>query len=347
MADTFKKVRNGDKLRIPAGTYNAMIDAAQDYIYRKTNINANIPQTLPANMVYIKNTTLFAVDRFGVLGISGSEIDAADNNFKNTYCFTGLAPSLAIHSGGRFVIAAEPIAANAIGRAYAAGIVTVQIDITDETHTCADIEAEDKAKLKSAASGAAAILWKETGTGTKWAVIRFGGGGGGSTQLRGKIVVAPTFQDPYASSDSPAYAGFGYYIVRLIDEPQWESGTEYSVNAKVTDPSDNRVYIMTNTDPDGMESPDLAPHENAIDWTISEEIKIEYSSCLYNRQTETGIAIKDCVPVYPIGNAVKITEFKKIDGSTIYLLDETVSYVGTPEERTLTMFEGKLMAVYQ
>jgi hypothetical protein len=165
---------------------------------------------------------------------------------------------------------------------------------------------------------------------------------------RATVIVAPTFQDPYASSGTPEYAGYGYYILRLTDPAggTWEANHDpaYTLNTQVLDSSNNRVYTMINES--GIANPALSPHENPTDWELSEEIKVEFASCLYNRTTETGVAIKDCVPVLPAGYSVKITTFKKSDNTTIYLLDETVSYVGTPEERNITMYEDALTAVY-
>ncbi len=170
MGDTFKKVRDGEKLRIPARTYNAMIDAAADYANRKNNIDTD-SKGLLHNMVYVKNTTGSAVDRLNILGITGTAIFPSANQ---PVVFSGVVPSSINHSDGRFVITAEPIANNSIGRAYATGCVPVQVYIYDQTHNFADILNNDKTKLKSTPSGQATILWKESGTGTKWSIIRFG-----------------------------------------------------------------------------------------------------------------------------------------------------------------------------
>lgn len=169
-----------------------------------------------------------------------------------------------------------------------------------------------------------------------------------SSGQRATVIVAPTFQDPYASSGTPEYAGYGYYILRLTDPAggTWEANHDpaYTLNTQVLDSSNNRVYTMINES--GIANPAQAPHENPTDWELSEEIKVEFASCLYNRTTETGVAIKDCVPVFAAGYSVKITTFKKSDNTSIYLLDETVSYVGTPEERNIVMYEDALTAVY-
>jgi hypothetical protein len=170
MGDTFKKVRDGEKLRIPARTYNAMIDAAQDYINRRNNINTD-SKGLSDNVVYVKNETGSAVDSLKILGIGGVAMYPSAHQ---PVVFRGAVPLIENHSNGRFVITAEPIASNAIGRAYATGCVPVKVYIHDQTHSFADILDNDKTRLKSTVSGPTTILWKDSGTGEQWAMIRFG-----------------------------------------------------------------------------------------------------------------------------------------------------------------------------
>ena len=191
MAD-LKKVSSGEKLKIPASTYNVFIDTAQDYLKRQnrqTGGDAGTP--LQSKFVLIKNTTASAVNRFGVLGISNTELLVSENYFKQNIILTGIAPSSTSHSSGRFVIVHEPIAAGGVGRAYINGHCQVQINVTDANHTFCDVKNSDSTMLQSAESGPAVIIWKESGTGTKWAIIRFGGSGGGSPFTTYEIAKTP------------------------------------------------------------------------------------------------------------------------------------------------------------
>jgi hypothetical protein len=349
MGDAFRKVRDGERLKIPARTYNAMIDAAQDYINRKNNLTTESGKTLPANMVYVKNTTGAAVDRLNILGIGGSQIDPTTNTFKEITVLTGVTPSKTDHASGRFVITAEPIGIDCIGRAYVAGVTAVQINIIDEGHSFADIKDSDITQLESSASGAAVILYKEQGTGTKLAIVRFGGSGGTSTAttIWAKIIVAPTFQDPYAASTSPEYVGNGFYIVRLDSSnyQQWQENHDppYTAGTPIIDPDNNRVYIKKVGE---IQYPSIAPHANATDWDICEEIKIEYA--LGSGQGDNfEILVKDCVPVFPVGARVRITSRILTDQTKRYYLDETLLPVGEPEIRTISIVDGKVMAVFQ
>jgi hypothetical protein len=326
-----------------------MIDATQDYINRKNNVSSQSGKQLAANMVYVKNTTGVAVDRLNILGIGGSQIDPTTNTFKETTVFNGVIPSQTGHTSGRFVITAEPIGIDAIGGAYVAGFTPVQINIIDEGHNFADIKDSDITQLESAASGAAVILYKEEGTGSKLAIIRFGGSGGTSTAstIWAKVIVAPTFQDPYAASTSPEYVGNGFYIVRLdsLNYEVWQENHDppYSEGTAVIDPDNNRVYIKKAGE---IQFPSITPHENATDWEISEEIKIEYA--LGSGQGDSSeVLVKDCVPVFPVGARVRITSRILADQTKRYYLDETLLPVGEPEIRTISIVDGKVMAVFQ
>gem|GEM_PF-2241186 len=195
-SNTFKKVRDGEKLRIPARTYNAMIDAAQDYANRKSDrIQSGHSGAVPSNIVLVKNTSGVAVGRLCVLGISNSLISVSSNQFKEQMAFVGVVPLTASHGSGRFVITVEPIAHNSLGRAIVTGVCQVQINVTDGNHSFADITNNDVTKLTSAETGPATILWKEAGTGTKWAVIRFGGSGGGSSVQLAIVTQEPEYNN--------------------------------------------------------------------------------------------------------------------------------------------------------
>ena len=68
---TLRKVLPGEPLAIPASTWNACIDAAQDYKNRTVNIGrdasaASMPST---TVITIKNKTGDDLKRFDVVGI--------------------------------------------------------------------------------------------------------------------------------------------------------------------------------------------------------------------------------------------------------------------------------------
>ncbi len=185
MGNPLNKVQPGQKLRLPAAAYNAFVDAARDYRSRQQNQQQEPrPQHHDTGIVLVKNASGTDRQRFDVLGVNGTVISPADNldQFKNKIAMVGTTPTAADHAG-RFLILIEPLQTDGIGMAVASGVTPVQIDVQDEAERFADIADGDATKLKSGASGAAAILWKESGTGTKWAVVRMGAGGGGGGSI--------------------------------------------------------------------------------------------------------------------------------------------------------------------
>jgi hypothetical protein len=90
--------------------------------------------------------------------------------------FTGAAPDAATTSNHRFVVLQEPAGDGQPAPAVFVGPTWVKVNVSDESHTHAVAIAGDTAKLASASSGVQ-VLWKESGTGEKWAVVLLGGGG--------------------------------------------------------------------------------------------------------------------------------------------------------------------------
>jgi len=175
MGETLKKVRAGDSLKIPAATFNTFIDAARDFQSRTRGLGQKgTPACRRPGIVPVKNNTGSDCDRFAVLGVDAPIFTPSDSeaSFKNQTAFKGVIPS-AVHAG-RFVVLLEPLAAGAIGQACASGVCPVKIDVADADHQFADVRNGCATALASTQAGVASILWKESGTGEKWAIVRIG-----------------------------------------------------------------------------------------------------------------------------------------------------------------------------
>lgn len=177
--DTFKKVRPGERLRIPASAYNAFVDAARAH---RTGGNIGTIDARPSmqqtGIVAIRNDSGSSIPRFGVLGVDGPLFQPGDSleAFQRGIALVGSTPDAALHVG-RFVVTLEPIAAGALGAACAAGVCLVQLIVLQDDgreRLYAEIINGVTAGLLAGDRGAAAILWKETGVGVKWAVVRLG-----------------------------------------------------------------------------------------------------------------------------------------------------------------------------
>jgi hypothetical protein len=176
MGDTMKKVRSGDPLDIPAQTFNTFIDSARDLLDRQNQIRrTGLRDTRHSGIVLVKNASGEDRERFHVLGIKETIITPSDNEdeFKNKVALSGETPTEEDHRG-KFVVLLEPLKTDAIGMGMALGLCPVKITVENEDHAFADVNDGKAATLKSASTGAAQILWKEDGTGEKWAVVRLG-----------------------------------------------------------------------------------------------------------------------------------------------------------------------------
>ena len=205
MGDALKKVTTGSPLAIPAAAYNTFIDAARAEQARQGD--QGVPgQAVPreSGIVLVKNTTESDLDRFDILGIDSPVFtpDEAEQEFKNRVALRGVAPTLADHEG-RFAILLEPIKAGGIGLAGVQGVFPVKVDVQDEDHGFADVDEGECGHLKSALTGAAQILWKESGTGEKWAVVRLG---------------LPHRAGFWARLTGEAAGGSGYYSWKMLED---------------------------------------------------------------------------------------------------------------------------------
>ncbi len=173
------KVTAGDKLRISASTYNALVEMLHDWQLSKgkTGIKG---ESLNDNIILVKNSTGADLQTFAVVAIDGVVFDPATaaKQFRENPVLNCITPTSAT-AAGKFAVLAESIPAGKIGHAWASGTCNVKVNIIDEAHSFADLKSGENI-LESGESGTAQILYKEDGTGEKWAVIRFGGGGSSS-----------------------------------------------------------------------------------------------------------------------------------------------------------------------
>jgi ribosomal protein L35AE/L33A len=144
---------------------------------------------------YIEHVKKHEICGFAVLGIDSpifSPSEAPDS-FASQVALVGVTPAAGHVGTGKFCILLEPIAAGAIGQAVVSGVVPAKANVTDESHAFADVADGEADYLASSESGPAAILWKESGTGTKSAIVRLGGSSGAAHIEFGKTVGAFTF----------------------------------------------------------------------------------------------------------------------------------------------------------
>jgi hypothetical protein len=173
-----QKVQAGDPLKIPAATFNTFIDAARGFQARTSNRGRKAqPGFRQSGIVPVKNGSGVDCGRFSVLGIDSPVFTPPEGleSFQNQVALVGVTPSASTHAGS-FVVLLEPVAYGEIGMGCVDGVCPAVIAVTEEEHEYADLDDGQMGWLASGISGSARILWKEAGTGLKWAIVRLGVG---------------------------------------------------------------------------------------------------------------------------------------------------------------------------
>ncbi len=173
-----KPVTPGQKLSVPADLMNVLRRMAQDYLAGDaTGAGGGVAGGHPEQAL-IRNDSGATVTRFGILGIDDVLFTPDDHlgKFQSGYAFKGVTPAVPDHVG-KFAVMLEAVPAGLIGRGLLVGNVAVQVNVNHEEDGLADVLDGDATQLDSGPTGAAQILWKPSGTGTKWAVVRVGSPG--------------------------------------------------------------------------------------------------------------------------------------------------------------------------
>ena len=161
--------KTGDDIEFYASDWGGMLD-----LLRAKNVRSNEQETKagrngPFESIRVRPDV--DVSQFGIVGLDAPVMTPTDNlpGFKRSVLFTASTPA----AGQSMAIMSEPCAAGKIRDAMIGGVTPVQVDVTDENHGYAALNAGDTTQLESADAGEAKIIWKEAGTGTKWAVIQW------------------------------------------------------------------------------------------------------------------------------------------------------------------------------
>jgi len=166
------KVRPGQRFRPQASLWNSFIDSLAS---RGGGQAASQYGDLAPGVVWIRNDSGANRSRFEILGLGAPIWSPTDNltAFKNSLEFQGESPTFADYFG-KFVVLLESIPSGRIGRGLVQGVCNVQVDVQDADHEYADLNGTATDTLRSFTAGSARILWKESGTGDKWARVLLG-----------------------------------------------------------------------------------------------------------------------------------------------------------------------------
>lgn len=170
------KVRPGDPLKIAASDWNTLLGVAESA--RRGQLPSLQPPgyttTAAGVIIPVKNSTGSDVSRFHAAAIDAPLYTHSDNadTFFNQLVLNGIAPTSSYF--GRWAVFQEATPTSKIGRALIQGLTVAEITVGHADHDRVDIDTAGGAKLVSQFYGAGEILWKESATGTKWAIIRVG-----------------------------------------------------------------------------------------------------------------------------------------------------------------------------
>lgn len=123
------------------------------------------------NVISIVNTTGSRVDSYRALELESSIIESDQNDYFSDHTFDGITPTA---DTTRLAILLQPLEDDEVGQAVISGICTVEINVTDITHTSATSTGSNL--LVSSGSGPITIIEPPTTTGTQFLKCVFGGG---------------------------------------------------------------------------------------------------------------------------------------------------------------------------
>lgn len=223
MGDPFRKMVPGQRLSgVSARTWNRLMDAANRVSFADPSAPPP-PVALDPATVWASNATGAATGRFAVLTVQDSILDPSSDTDGATQdvMVEGITPTAA---GQAFVVVIGGLQADEIGRAVAAGVVWVRVEVSSSGHAYATTINGNNTKLASSATadGCARIVWKESGTGTKWALIALpvlvnASSGGGITSLGGQTGATQTFSTGASGSDANWLSSGNVHTYNLPD----------------------------------------------------------------------------------------------------------------------------------
>lgn len=212
----------GDEWNPSAGEHRRILRSTGDF--ERNLLAAGAPPRLlrlSQTLRHVRNATGGYLDRAAVLGLSSAWIDpaTAEDAFFHEIPLEGATPAWPAHDS-RFGVLIEPAADNQIMRVVVAGVAVCRVVVASglEWYESADITHGDTATLTLLPAGGAQVLWRETGSGTKWAIVRLG-----------TPTPPPSF---YGKTDAQIAAG-GSGVVSIWRDGSggWSSDSGYNLTA--------------------------------------------------------------------------------------------------------------------
>lgn len=128
----------------------------------------------PCTIAKVRNDSGVALSRFDVVGLGAPIISPTDNlaEFKRQPTFKIVKPVAGTHED-KYAVLLEPLASGSIGAAALPGIV-VPVRLTGTDVGLAEI-ADGVTTFAASNGGSARVLWADSGSSERWALVRLGG----------------------------------------------------------------------------------------------------------------------------------------------------------------------------
>jgi hypothetical protein len=181
------KVATGEKFKVKANTWNSFIDAADYHKNHQLRLGSEaLRSNTKTGIILVSNDSGSLLEQFSPVILDNLIIqpdnDEKEQEFKSRVpVFSGKKVS-ADNKDKPFAILQVPLESGKLGKAMLQGITPVKVNIGNESHKYAKLSATG---LVSGGNGIGGILWKESGTGDKWALLQLGGGGSGGNNYSG------------------------------------------------------------------------------------------------------------------------------------------------------------------
>ena len=224
-----KRLKHGAKLRdISAGTWNAFVDATEWVRKHQAGLNLPHQREYRDGNVQAANGDSVLFSQFDIVGLS-SILYSSGNEFKNNYAFNAATYSDATHGEKWGILQAPLHFSGSAGRPLApvkvAGTSVVRIDMRESTHKFAKPKNDEKDHLESHETGGVPILWVESGTGVKNAVVVLDRTGAGTSPIK-YVRLTGTLH--------PGYATTGVFVEYDWDTLDWVNESEEDPPPEVT-----------------------------------------------------------------------------------------------------------------
>lgn len=206
-----RRYQSGDGLNLNAAALNSMLAAAGDAQRGRFNPDAmGRPGQDCGASILVVNSTGQNMPYLSIVGLGDPVFtpvgDEAINTFQQEVALEASVPASPTHVG-RWAILTDPTGPGSAGEARVAGACPCRLNVVNESDQFADIDDGILWRLKSGPSGSARILWKEDGTGEKWAVVLLAGG-----RKAGEVFPVNLSQVGGADGDETAQATWTYDV---------------------------------------------------------------------------------------------------------------------------------------